>query len=176
MRADGQPPSSNPTMANQIQNHHPYNQEITMNMQCDYTKIIGRQLKEQGYRDGGTIRGVPYPAYRRGPDQVVVVPPFTVPSRGLDRNLPFQGAVQQSFEKMLGRLIESLKDLMREGPGSVTVMFQGGGTLQLPEGFLEQLQVLGIKIVVIDPEEIEFWEPHHGSDHELWMADRRERG
>lgn len=147
-----------------------------MNMQCDYTKIIGRQLKEQGYRDGGTIRGVPYPAYRRGPDQVVVVPPFMVPGRGLDRTLPLRDAIQQSFEKMLGRLIESLKDLMREGPGSVTVMFQGGGTLKLPEWFLAALREVGIEVRFVLPEELEFEVLYHDGNRDSWMEARRERG
>lgn len=125
-----------------------------MDMHCDYTKIITRQLKEQGFRDGGTIRGVGFPTFRRGPDQVVQVPPFVVPSRGLDRKVPLRDAIQKSFEKMLERLLESLEDLKREGPGLITLMFQGGGTLPLPEWFLERCRQLGIEVVVIDPAEL----------------------
>lgn len=147
-----------------------------MNMQCDYSKIIVRQLKEQGYRDGGSIRGVRFPVYRRGPDQVVVAPPFTVPSRGLDRMLPFQDAVQQSFEKMLKRLIESLRDLMGEGPGSITLMLMGGGTLELPEWFLAALREMGIEVRFILPEEMEIEVPYHDDDRNSWMAARHERG
>lgn len=117
-----------------------------MRLWFDITRWFSDWLKGKGYVD------VPWPPARRIPAQVLDGARGTVvvvrPGIRLD---PQAGNVDQQVGDYFGRLRKMLEGLKSKRPVRHLV-FQGGGTVPIPDRFRDWCESQGIRIHIIDPE------------------------
>lgn len=127
--------------------------------------IIGTVLKEEGWREVGKLFGrnannaVIYARHGRN---VVLFGPFHVaPNRFFDPNFPMD--LQDEFEDYLRRVMRELEDhLHAVNPRELSIVFHGGGTLRIPDWFLDWCRERGV-VVHLAPDPQESAAKHDGS-------------
>ena len=111
--------------------------------------------------------------YAKGTDRIVCIPPFTPGSRAVSPSKgPLKQAIQDAFEDMLGKLLDDLRDLKTEGPGSITLIMFGGGSLVLPDWFPDALKEMDISIVILGGDSksgVEMPMSHNSGMEFLWQ-------
>lgn len=137
------------------------------------TKILDKTLKDNMFRDAGPTRKTRNRIYAKGTDRIVCIPPFTPSSRAVSPSKgPLKQAIQDAFEDMLGKLLDDLRDLKTEGPGSITLIMFGGGSLVLPDWFLDALKEMDISIVILGGDSkssVEMPMSHNSGMEFLWQ-------
>lgn len=113
------------------------------------TDIIGPALKNEGWRTVGNLFGRSAnngAIYARNGRNIVLFGPFQVsPKRLLDPG--FYQDLQGEFEDFLQRVKDELEDhLQAVHPRGMSIVFHGGGVLEVPDWFLEWCLHRGIQV------------------------------
>ena len=149
----------------------------------DLTPVLVRNLEDDGWMPMHTRRprrtrrasGQPFVGdlkprtHVRNGDGCVVTGPMVVKPASNDRHappataLPSPSDLQDAFEAELDRLSRQLANLRRAlGSGRIRLVFSGGGTLQIPEWFLDRMRQLGVQIDVVYPDgSVDTLQPGH---------------
>lgn len=116
---------------------------------------LENQLKKAGYRDSGPVAGSQGRIFAHNRRRVLTVRKMKVPKSAIDEVLKSGGQDQSVNEKILDNwcqdFIEDLKRIADEGNTPCDLVFQGGGTIPLPDWFRSAAEALGFQIRFIGP-------------------------
>jgi len=129
----------------------------------DLIPILEKELKRGGFRDAGPISGSQGRLYARKRRRIASVRSPRIPASAVNDITRHGGNNPGLWEILLDEVLKKLMDdlirIAEEGNTPCDLVFQGGGSIPLPDWFQREVEALGFRVVFL------IAEGERGRDH-----------